>query len=215
MSTENRKKRIVMLPSEVPTKIILENGVLKFHLTKIDVGGNVEYMDLYILSDEEPIENDCGLLQPDNLIVKVPKGLYPKGSCVKIIVSTNTEIGSGSLEYNDKYIQAPRPSDKFIRKFIEEFNKGNIIKEVLVEYGTFYKDGYNNWFPYDKEFWDSKGNSPKFGTKQELKVAPDNTITIRPIELDDYTEMRKIGLTHDQCSEVCDYINKHYKKNKK
>ena len=64
----------------------------------------------------------------------------------------------------------PKPSDTFIQKYIKEYNNGNIITEVEVEYEskqitTLYE--YNQGIALDY--------------KTILKVAPDNTITIKPL----------------------------------
>ena len=58
----------------------------------------------------------------------------------------------------------PKPSNSFISKYIEEYNKGNIITNVLVEYNYFLDD--NSVLPY----WNLKVN-PK-----------DNTITIKKLK---------------------------------
>ena len=58
----------------------------------------------------------------------------------------------------------PKPSNSFISKYIEEYNKGNIITDVLVEYNYFLDD--NSVLPY----WNLKVN-PK-----------DNTITIKKLK---------------------------------
>ena len=61
-------------------------------------------------------------------------------------------------------INLPQPSQQFIQKYIEEYNKGNVITDVLVEYNYFLDD--NSVLPY----WNLKVN-PK-----------DNTITIKKLK---------------------------------
>ena len=84
--------------------------------------------------------------------------------CKKIIATT------------DESLNLPQPSKQFIQKFVEEYNKGNIIEDVLVEYGKEYvdeKDAYG----YNK-----------------LKINPkNNTITIKKAK-DSWTREEVIEL---------------------
>lgn len=97
-------------------------------------------------------------------------------NCKKIIATTNTLLNSGMKHgklynvqaINTKYqhISLPQPSKQFIEKYIEEYNKGNVITDIFVEY----KQG--EWFT---EIDDDGGNST---FDYVLKVSPDNTVTI-------------------------------------
>lgn len=82
--------------------------------------------NLYILSDDEIKEGDWYYDSEFDSIHKssFPDGLPPflKRRCKKIIVTTDESLG------------LPQPSQSFIEKYVEEYNKGNIITEVLVEY---------------------------------------------------------------------------------
>jgi hypothetical protein len=51
-------------------------------------------------------------------------------------------------------------------EFLEWFVKNPSCEEVetMIEY----KDGYGNWYKYDKEFWDKHSNKPKFGTRYKI-----------------------------------------------
>lgn len=53
--------------------------------------------------------------------------------CFKVIATTDTSL---LIETEFKYLKdiLPQPSPQFIAKYVEEYNKGNIIKEVMVEY---------------------------------------------------------------------------------
>ena len=65
----------------------------------------------------------------------------------------------------------PQPSESFIQKFVEEYNKGNRIQEILVEYEEADK---NNTLGLDVY------NSTKDSI---LKINPkDNTISIRKVK---------------------------------
>ena len=72
-----------------------------------------------------------------------------------------------------KSFQLPQPSQSFIEKYVEEYNKGNVITDVLVEY-----ENSKTFMEYEI------GDYLKF---PDLKVNPkDNTITIKKIK-DNYT----------------------------
>ena len=85
----------------------------------------------------------------------------------KIIATTDTSLEPRNLYGNSGLFKTilPQPSQQFIQKFVEEYNKGNIIEDVLVEYGKEYvdeKDAYG----YNK-----------------LKINPkNNTITIKKVK---------------------------------
>ena len=74
----------------------------------------------------------------------------------KIIATTDISLVK---EYN-----LPQPSQQFIQKYIEEYNKGNIITDVLVEYEYLLDD--RAVLPY----WNLKVNTK------------DNTITIKKLK---------------------------------
>jgi hypothetical protein len=97
----------------------------------------------------------------------------------KIIATTDTSLGNyiwkqtnkKSKPYNVQqnieatkkvFIPLPQPSQQFIEKYIEEYNKGNIITDVLVEYELCNNVGYLD--------------------SEKLKVSPDGTISIHPYE---------------------------------
>lgn len=87
--------------------------------------------------------------------------------CKKIISSTDSSLiifqGAGIN------FPIPSPSDSFVQKFISEYNKGNIIKRVLVEYGNFRINNPDYPFKSNREFDDN----------YLIKInSNDNTITI-------------------------------------
>jgi len=108
--------------------------------------------------------------------------------CKKIIATRDTSLkilcnkceGAGwMLECKncngEGLISLPQPSTSFIQKYIEEYNKGNVITDVMVEYeGIEWLDKPLKYFP-----------------KINLK---DNTITIRPI---------KNNWTREEVIELC------------
>ena len=141
--------------------------------------------NLYFLSDEEIKEGDWILnnLLEDKRPIQVTKELLEDGLLKddkKIIATTDkslfTETKSiGYTEdrarvfYGKEYL--PQPSQSFIEKFVNEYNKGNVITEVMVEYETITKR-YGSC---------SIGEGVTMNVEQ-LKVSKDNTITIRKVK---------------------------------
>lgn len=141
--------------------------------------------DLYILSDENPAEGDWVLntASPSNRPFQIDKiGVQyvteSKTTTKKIIATTDESLNImmpniDAYEAGIKTISLPKPSDSFIKKYIEEYNKGNQITDVMIEYskewvGKDYVDDMDAYV-YDK-------------FEEILKVSSDNTITIRKVK---------------------------------
>ena len=168
---------------------------------------NFEAQHLYIISDDEIKEGDWTLCLDEidstvmnwNINQCVFKHIK-KGNCTqckKIIATTDESLhipfvtpGIEELEIYE-YCILPKPSDSFIKKYIEEYNKGNIITDVLVEYNYFLDD--NGVLPY----WNLKVN-PK-----------DNTITIKKTK-EIYTKDEVIRLLERYISFLWKEIGIHY-----
>lgn len=136
---------------------------------------------LYILSDEE--------IKEDNYIYNSEKEpsiikYYGKGSLrgwKKIISSTDKSLSW--IEHDDtvpypkgKQHFLPQIPQSFIEYFVSEYNKGNIITYVMVEYETII-----DWNNYTTIPVGNGGATHK--EKQQLKINPkDNTINIKPIK---------------------------------
>jgi hypothetical protein len=89
------------------------------------------------------------------IIATTDKSLMIEGKCSCM----KPEVG-GCYQCNENL---PQPSQSFIEKFVEEYNKGNVITEVMVEYE---RDEEIDGYGYDT-----------------LKINfKDNTITIRKIK---------------------------------
>lgn len=165
---------------------------------------------LYFCSDETPKENNYCIidLKENTRVVKIKSlnsghpiytvdigdGYAQLSNLKKIIATTDSSLEIVSKGINPVYEKLPQPSQSFIEKFVEEYNKGNIITEVLVEYEE--KTFEEHWYceqtgernfditpPMGKtwiRYWAHKD------IYHILKIAKDNTITIRKVE-DSYT----------------------------
>lgn len=115
-------------------------------------GIKTDIQHLYITSDDKIKEGDLVIgIDPISYghIDTVKKG-EKIGNCYeKIIATTDSfltilkkfgEYSNDNHERNfpEQPIPSPQPSQSFIEKYIEEYNKGNIITDVLVEYEPVY-----------------------------------------------------------------------------
>ena len=155
--------------------------------------GSLKAQHLYVTSVETPKDGDWCVDTHYNTIIRF--GIDNKGlSCEKIIATT------------DKSLRLPLIFILFIKQFIEEYNKGNIITKVMVEYEKKYEDCLEGSVFVLRLV----GNY--------LKINSDNTINIRTIknswnrdEINEeksefihlffsthYTELSNIGFTSEK-----------------
>ena len=175
---------VVMLPTEKASKIWLKESTLSYNDDLSSLGFIPQH--LYFLSDDEIKERD---------IVKIPCGIgrvkelhYKLGNdnpsyIVEDLIILSLRYGQKENEFQtnsfrfedvkkiiastDESLKLPRPSNEFIKKYCELGG----IDEVLVEYKCSYEDC--NMFGCHKY--------EGCHLIQQLKVAPDNTISIYPI----------------------------------
>jgi hypothetical protein len=193
-----KKCKVVMLPEKsgktTSSNIWIVNDKLKYGWAV----GNPQH--LYILSDEEikpaidHLHNSDHefsyyyVTKPDGNIntdysangiwFYAGGGYYGDNIYRRVIATTDPSLEICLLE-NERgsiYQQLPRPSDSFIKKYCEL----NGIAEVMVEYEELVDETQNDWF----------GNAPII---QKLKVAPDNTITIKKVR-DSYSRKEVLHL---------------------
>jgi hypothetical protein len=188
-----KKSKVVMLTTneqstifEKGSKLLEYNIHPPLHGIK-DLGW--KYQHLYILSDDKIEENDCILQKLEsgnhkihnNISIETAKIANEDGLDVKKIIATtdkllilhdnsvNNKCFGTQLSGKCPHI-LPQPSDTFIQKYIDNYNKSNVITEVMVEYEEYTETTY------------SKGidiSYPEF----KLKINPkDNTITIKRIK---------------------------------
>lgn len=171
---------------------------------------------LYIITDDK-IENDGWYIiiwRNEPIIQQCTSkeeeySLEDRRDCKKIIATTDT-----SLKIIDESIGEPenweynmvQPSQQFIEKYIEEYNKGEVITDVLVEYerifaGKDYVDDQDA-YGYDK-------------FNKVLKINQDNTITIKKIK-DSWSREEVISNIIKHRNDFLKFkINSHYNPNDK
>lgn len=164
-----KKCDVVMLPTEKASPILLTQGKLYYTPDNQEPPKNsAKNQHLYILSDENIKENEKFFRLGYGIINKliVPQTSKDK----KIIVTTNESLRIHKEDIPcDKgyYTSLPRPSDDFLKAFVEAQGK---ITKVLVEYEYIENESWSEiGGAYDTSFY-------------QLKVAKDNTITIKPVQ---------------------------------
>ena len=151
-----------------------------FHQQFGDFAPVIPYQHLYFLSDEEIKEGDwCIMLDSFGNVFSNPqqyndpKTQHLNKGLRKIIATTDDSIDGF---YRGYAYQLPQPSESFIEAFVESFNKGQQITEVMVECET-----VTDWDNYTTIPVGNGGATHK--EKQQLKINPkDNTITIRKVK---------------------------------
>lgn len=194
-----KEKKVVMLPTDEKAinQLILgkkhtkyENRLAICCQLNADEEHMWQFQHLYFLSDEKIEDGDwilgygaihkCDSVEANN----ANKDDY----CKKIIATTDSSLGienviktanqseceigsSGWIKIKNENL-LPQPSQSFVEKFVENYNKGKEIKKVLVEY---------IYIPGSKIEADPKIRKEGFGL--QLKVNPvDNTITIKSVK---------------------------------
>ena len=175
-----KKAQVMLLPTE---KVVIGDIYLTSSktLAKCDYGtlhlayNNVQH--LYIINDDKITKDDTYVYcLSSNEIIKLREDFkqnidvpYYRGvadSDLRKIISTTDKDLIDGIRW-DKEFPLPQPSQQFIEKYIEEYNKGNVITEVMVEYEN-----------EDMDFDPAKPNSINWVKK--LKINPkENTVTIR------------------------------------
>ena len=144
-------------------KITLENTWNELRKYNKEHKTNYNPQHLYILSDDEIKEGDYFLAdnrisqssnsgKPNWIVCKctevkntwkycneIPNEGHNGDWSKKIIATTDTSIKifAGKGDICDLYYNLPQPSQQFIEKYIEEYNKGEIIESIMVEYEEF------------------------------------------------------------------------------
>jgi hypothetical protein len=168
-----KRAQVIMLPTNVLSNISLSKKTnnLVCNSNKHDTLSMFTNHHLYIISDNEIKKGDWCLDTVHNILF-ISDGnleLY-KSTDKKIIATTDTSlkkvVGIGT------FAAFPQPSQQFIEKYIESYNKGEVIANVLIEYKNYTKGNlYGNPMMIKPEILN------------RLKINPkDNTITIKKLK---------------------------------
>ena len=157
-----KRAQVIMLPTEnkingsIVKDIKEESKIL--HIKQKDYCEHEDFVaqHLYITSDDEIKEGDLHITS-DHSGFGFRK--------YKIIATTDTSLKTDNPNYDIgklAYITLPQPSQQFIEKYIESYNKGEIITDVLVEYEIdntlLITENYKHPYPYGYH----KNDNPKF-----------------------------------------------------
>ncbi len=124
-----KKHELIMLPSSKGNLYKVPNHKGLFIMTETETNNTTYTQHLYILSDDEIKERDwCYNSKLPSKIYQFGKGIADKES-KKIIATTDSSLNLPLISSVDSKVFF-----SFIHYFISEYNKGNIITEVKVEY---------------------------------------------------------------------------------
>lgn len=196
---------LVMLESKEESPVgLLENRVLgsissmKRNTDWSFVDKNWKRQHLYITSNDEIKEGDWYIFEEEVKQTTKETINYINSSgdidFKKIIATTGKSLNSrkwvGVIEGEDTYeeILLPQIPQQFIEYFITEYNRGNVITKVLVEYETEENKNRNGYCQIDCNGTQQKNTPECCRNKLSFKVNPDNTINIKPIEVKMYSE---------------------------
>lgn len=171
-----KRAQVVLLPTEKRSnclagynnKSLLFNFKPNYQYTKVYLDSiYAEAFHLYIISDDEKKEGDWLYNSQINKVIKAKvKESHPLSK--KIIATTDSSLTKTSFKVFKGLPshQLPQPSQQFIEKYIESYNKGEVITDVMVEYID------NSYYEFNSLI-----------TELTLKTNPkDNTITIRKLK---------------------------------
>ena len=161
-----------------------KEGKGKLIFTDSNIRTPTQLQHLYIISDDE-IKDDYYIIDNIPELLKNNGLKFIDGNCKKVIATTDTSLYTHQKEtpyLPERVFYLPQPSQQFIQKYIEEYNKGNVITDVLVEYENIYIDAFNTVIIQHEKDTDSYLKQCKF-ISSNLKINPkDNTITIKKLK---------------------------------
>lgn len=139
--------------------------------------------NLYILSNETPVKDDWIYR---GSMIHLYGGKKISKDWKKIIATTNKELKLPIPESLDMYPMSyspkslPNVSDEFVQKYIYQYNKGNEVKKVLVEF-----ENAQSCSLYPEKCCGNPLDCTSEGdavTIHDLKVSSDNKITTKLFE---------------------------------
>ena len=182
-----KRAQVIMLPtgSNLEFPYIAQN-VFNKQLTIVNstfaINCELQSQHLYIISDDEIKEGDWFINLFNNVIVQAHNWIYVS-TCKKIIATTDTSLTIDCIINKNKVYHLPQPSQQFITKYIESYNKGEVINDVLVEYESSGLHYFN----------------------EDLRINPkDNTIIIKKLK-DSWNREEVIELMKKYCIDIHRY----------
>lgn len=167
---------------------------------------------LYILSDEKPKEGDWAICSDCNnsyqklgKVSHVGQPFHFKNTiqingnpdlhidrhaldyCKKIIATTDKSLEVVSKGINPVYERLAQLAQSFIKKYLEEYNKGNIIIDIIVEYEEKWMAGTSTYGNGDYEYIlkiDSKSNTIVISEAKNNYTREEVKILLRTLESD-------------------------------
>lgn len=146
-----KKCKIIMLETTSLSNIGLyqentseSNPILQYIKNPIK-SGDIKYQNLYIINDSEIKERDYVYCPLFDIVHQYNNNMTLTDGEKKIIATTDDKISINlGKEYHPypttggllvtRLSPFPKPSSSFISKYIDSYNKGNIIIDTLVEY---------------------------------------------------------------------------------
>ena len=187
----DKRVKVVMLPTKEKAGLVINPSTNKIQY--VDFEKNSKYYTeasficnhLYITSDDEIKEGDWCYNEKRKTIIQ---GKYMIKTCElvfckKIIATTDSSLVYYLPEDINKVgaeHSLPQPSQSFIQKYVEEYNKGNQIVDVLVEYDGDWDEHYQGYY----------------AETVVPKLSKDNTITIRRVK-DSWTRDEIVELIYN------------------
>lgn len=188
-----------MLPTKEKAKLFIDHRNFKHPLLIEGPFGISDdesiYQHLYILSDEEIKEGDWyaanvsqsnreedadgeihAVKEYTNTPVQKIIDICKEYKLPKVIATTDSSLECEQDRFLKGYKSSlPEPSEAFIEKYIEAYNNGTPITDVLIEYEE----------SYDLEYYTPAGGietAKRINYSDKLKVDKSNTITIKRVK---------------------------------
>jgi len=174
-----KKCKVILLESkkeQICHNLWLDNIKDQLFLYSTDEGDRMieKPIFLYFLSDEKIKKEDIWLYDNNNKIIVNKNKVYEEFTANKffynkIIATTDSSLTKTPFKIlkDLKFHQLPQPSLQFLEVFVKEYNKGNVIKEVLVEY---------------ERGWAQQQYSEVNIEYHQLKIDKNNTVTIKRVK---------------------------------
>jgi hypothetical protein len=199
-----KRCKVVMLPTNQKAHkrdLVIHPDSKKLFQFQFEFNRCIEVAQhLYILSDDEIKVSDWYMVLPEDSVRQCNMKFHPHRDFKKIIASTDPSlslqckycgrikvISSGLCGNCGRFSSnlLPSPSQSFIEKYVEEYNKRNKIEDIMIEYEEETNTQIANEIPLGLHI------------PEHIKInSKDNTITIKKIK-DSWTR-----------EEVVDLINK-------